>query len=434
VVTAERRVRCAGSNDFGQLGDGSLEAAAVLVEGADAKVSDVIDLAVGPRHACARVASGKVLCWGDDREGAVSGERDPGCSSSLVLGTAKGPRRASSNGASVCTWDGVGGARCWGEASLFAQTGRDLVAEPTDLPASTGARDVALGSWSDLACVASASGAVACWKKGTAIGGAVLAGVADAVEVEAGSAHACARTASGAIFCWGDNERGQLGRAEPAESDDAVALALPGAAPAVALSCYEQTCCAALKTGAVACWGDNAGAIAAPGRDDAAVTAPTLVPGSVSWAATAVALAGDSACALTAGGVPWCWGKDGLPEAVDGATGFNTISVGRAHACGLRTKPGDVGLRVACWGSNVEGQLGIDWRTDPQVDLHRAAPVEPPPASWGNTAWAAVTAAGDVTCAISADEARCWGGLGALQCGLGSDRRVSLPHEVEVPQ
>jgi serine/threonine-protein kinase len=71
--TKERIVRCTGQNEWGQLGDGTRNGRF------DAKdvtgVSAADQLAVGARHACARVG-GAVLCWGDDTRGAV-GARSP---------------------------------------------------------------------------------------------------------------------------------------------------------------------------------------------------------------------------------------------------------------------------------------------------------------------------------------------------------------------
>ena len=54
-----------GSNDSGQLGDGSLveRRRPTPVVG----IRGVAEIAVGAQHACARMADGTVRCWGDER-------------------------------------------------------------------------------------------------------------------------------------------------------------------------------------------------------------------------------------------------------------------------------------------------------------------------------------------------------------------------------
>lgn len=55
-------VRCRGSNDAGQLGDGTMatRSGAVQVSG----VFGALELALGDNHACARLADGSAWCWG----------------------------------------------------------------------------------------------------------------------------------------------------------------------------------------------------------------------------------------------------------------------------------------------------------------------------------------------------------------------------------
>ena len=56
------RVSCWGSNDNGQLGDGTTvdHFTPQLVPG----VMDAVEVAAGELHACARRATGGVVCWG----------------------------------------------------------------------------------------------------------------------------------------------------------------------------------------------------------------------------------------------------------------------------------------------------------------------------------------------------------------------------------
>lgn len=90
--------------------------------------------------------------------------------------------------------------------------------------------------------------------------------------------------------------------------------------------------------GAVECFGDDSFGQAEP------------PPGAYSQ----VASGRDVSCAIKAdGGAVVCWGNPVSPVvmAVPRLYGFEEITVGSYHACGLRQK------RVQCWGSNSMGQL-----------------------------------------------------------------------------
>ena len=63
VATSDGQVRCWGANSLGQCGQGVVSAslrAPVPVGG----VEDVIEVAAGSRHACARTANAQLYCWG----------------------------------------------------------------------------------------------------------------------------------------------------------------------------------------------------------------------------------------------------------------------------------------------------------------------------------------------------------------------------------
>lgn len=40
---------------------------------------------------------------------------------------------------------------------------------------------------------------------------APVVGLADVIQIGAGTDHVCARTTGGKVLCWGDNDHGQLG-------------------------------------------------------------------------------------------------------------------------------------------------------------------------------------------------------------------------------
>ena len=70
------QLRCAGANDFGQLGRGDTgeapqAAAPALDPDGAGPLSGIVEWGAGLRHACARVEAGDVYCWGDASDGQL---------------------------------------------------------------------------------------------------------------------------------------------------------------------------------------------------------------------------------------------------------------------------------------------------------------------------------------------------------------------------
>jgi alpha-tubulin suppressor-like RCC1 family protein len=76
---------------------------------------------------------------------------------------------------------------------------------------------------------------------------------------------------------------------------------------------------------------------------------------------------GEHTCALTDGGVTYCWGANSegqvgygfvadqlTPRRVTESLTFQTVAAGERHSCAVAQ-----GGTVYCWGDNFAGQLGI---------------------------------------------------------------------------
>jgi GH25 family lysozyme M1 (1,4-beta-N-acetylmuramidase) len=150
-----------------------------------------------------------------------------------------------------------------------------------------------------------------------------VAGLPPVRQLATGGEHTCALTEAGAVLCWGSNRFGELG--DGAEDDRATPRPVSGLeAGAVELSSGDRFTCGRLATGEVRCWGvRQLGQLGAelppsPPGERAALSSRTPVTVELASPASAIAAAGDHACAAISSGEIQCWGANERGQLGDG--------------------------------------------------------------------------------------------------------------------
>ena len=190
------------------------------------------------------------------------------------------------------------------------------------------------------------------------------------------------------------------------------------ATPTVVTAGGEYTC-VRLSDGTARCAGRNQFGQHGNGTfNDSSV----LDPVSNLTTATRVVAGDEFACALLADGTAKCWGLgesgqrgDGsfgtfavTPVAVNGLTGAVAIAAGYGHACALLSN-----ATLRCWGGNSEGQLGNGTTANPGTSQ--------PVTVSGISGASAVTTGAYHACALLGNGTlRCWGRNGQGQLGNGT--------------
>ncbi|HEU5183431.1 MAG TPA: Ig-like domain-containing protein [Gemmatimonadaceae bacterium] len=280
-------------------------------------------------------------------------------------------------------------------------------------------------------------------------------------SVSTGSATTCALTSSGAAHCWGDNTVGTLGIGSTAGPEQCIygscsmsPVAVTGGLTFSSIAVGgNRFACALTPNGNAYCWGSNEngrlGIGVATGPESCNPFAqepgapcssmPVLVTGGLTF--STLTSGGSHSCALTPGGVAYCWGSnlggqlgDGTtidrysPTRVAGGLEFASISAGSSHTCAL-TLVGE----AYCWGENGESQLGLGSTTGPELcpDQFGGRTCSTAPAAVaGGTRWETVVAGGYHTCALTtAGAAYCWGYNGGT-LGDGTTIARSTPTQV----
>ena len=353
-------------------------------------------IAAGGYHTCAVTTAGGAKCWGDNNSGELgNGSNTKSPVPVDVTGLIGGVAAVAAGLAHNCAVTSAGGVKCWG-AGQAGQLGNGSYAGspfPVDVTGLTSGVAIAAGDW-----------------------------------------HTCALTGAGGVKCWGSNSQGQLGIGSSDPPRSYVPLDVSGlTSGVVGIAAGGTSTCALLNTGGVQCWGANGSGQLGNGNYTDSYR-PVDVSGLTSGAAS-VAVGGLSVCALASTGGLKCWGSNAFGELGIGSFdplksnvpldnrltyGVTSVAGGFRHICALNS-PG--GAKTWCWGSNIEGQLGIG--TFPP---NGKAPLDVPGAGGA----VAITGGYDHTCALmsSPHAAKCWGRGLEGQLGNGENRTSYAPVDV----
>jgi len=236
-------------------------------------------------------------------------------------------------------------------------------------------------------------------------------------SIDIGTDFSCGFTNLGRGYCWGVGNVGQLGSAA-----DSTCFGSSGggqlpctispkrfAGPSLEFTAIQAGggfACGITKDKLVYCWGDNLlGEIGNGGKGAGAQPALATVA-QVRF--DSIAVGRTHACALSTTKQIYCWGNDGVgeqgeaptinsttPIPVPSSLTFSAVTAGDNHTCALANGT------AYCWGDNSSGQLG-----NGSVGGSSNVPI----AVSGNTSFASISAGGDHTCGLTTSgSAVCWG-------------------------
>ncbi len=252
-----------------------------------------------------------------------------------------------------------------------------------------------------------------------------------AVHLSAGHEHTCAALDDSNLWCWGAFDSGELGRAAASALPGLVTTMVPGWKASAGGARHT---CGLQFDKEILCWGDNARAqlgqpLATLGSTTPLPLASGPMPGR--WISLT---AGDThSCAIDDAFDLWCWGNNGssgalgggcadeatpVPRSVGGGD-WQSLDAYRRHTCALKEDGS-----LWCWGSNIDGALGVGDFDD------RCSPV-----AVGDARWQSLGIGAFHSCAISDEQSvSCWGGnqqgqLGRGYVGMGDKQTVPLAIE-----
>ena len=327
-------VYCWGDNFKGELGfpnsvNATIDSAAKVVG-----VNSVHQVAVGIVTTCAALDDGSALCWGDGADGMMGNETTGKSPTPVPSPTAVSMLtdvvQVAVGVGHVCARRIGGNVSCWGTdadgeiGDGKTGTGNDKLV-PFEVPRLAGVIDIA-ADWRHT-CVVTSDGHVSCWGQEDPVDGGtfnaltptVIPGVADATQVALGHDFGCALT-TGGVYCWGDNTFGQLGRGNVGGTELPAAL-VTGLSNATLLAAGGNNACALVAGGQVACWGDNAKGELGQGDPGFGPAAGTQSIVMQLPAAKSVSVGESHVCAVTRTNRAFCWGDNSAGELGSGSIG-----------------------------------------------------------------------------------------------------------------
>ncbi|MEM1334662.1 MAG: hypothetical protein AAGG08_14515, partial [Actinomycetota bacterium] len=271
-------VSCWGSDDAGQLGNGSSGSTAAPGGAVQLPAGRrAVAIGAGQEHSCALLDDGTVSCWGADDRGQLGDDAALAAieSPSPPISIPGGPAVAIDAGADhTCVMGSGLEVFCWGDGQYgqLGNGGLDIVRVPPADPVALAPRPDAIAAGQGATCALLDGSTMSCWgdaELGRLANGSTadtnvnapdgsvgFPGNRGATTIDLEDAHGCAVLDDGQIACWGSNGRGQLGDGTTVDRGVPVLVnGLNGTAVDVAVGLRHT--CALLDNGAILCWGDN---------------------------------------------------------------------------------------------------------------------------------------------------------------------------------
>ncbi len=370
-------------------------------------------LALGANHSCAITNDGRVKCWGanDDRQLGRPTDRKFDFMPDYVDGIANAEKIvAAVDQTCVITKDNQ--LWCWG------QHPQRRAANSDGLSSHAATRVQISSSESDNAKIS---------------------------EVALGFGFACViMHSSSTVQCWGTNNFGQLGNDNSPTDGTNIWPPNPTAGlptKARQIDSHGYHVCAALTDGQLRCWGSNnvgqigVGFSAGSAEPKPFYTTPQSPKGLTSEdVVSQVRVSFMHTCILRTDGQVKCWGGNSAGElgnnseeiATNDATAqpvlsnAKSLALGSGFSCAVLSSG-----EVSCTGSNRQGQLGIDYTTQPTSNQFETIP------NLDNVV--DVQAGNTHTCAVQSNgRVLCWGDNSSGQLGTNAELPDHNPKEVKL--
>ena len=214
---------------------------------------------------------------------------------------------------------------------------------------------------------------------------------------EARNQISCAIYDNGSLYCWGRNDHGQLGLGSTSGREDAPQYVDFGAGRTVTslgigssgAEGWEPNShtCVVLDNGSLMCWGANGdGQLGIGNVSSNGVWEPSFVNVGSGVTVISVATASSSTCALLSNQSVKCWGRNNFGQLGLGNISNNDVLtpqfvnfIGSSKPVSLHSGMNSYCAKldngsIACWGRNIDGELGLGNTTNQNKPVTLSTP------------------------------------------------------------
>jgi alpha-tubulin suppressor-like RCC1 family protein len=264
---------CWGSNDHGQLGDGTHETRPVPTPVAGGHIFESI--VAGGLATCGLTIDDALTCWGQNAYRSLANEDALSIATPRPVAPEHDFEMIATSGSHHCGRTMTGATWCWG-SNDHGQLGV-AAADPTCGPSPCASRPLELTSAPAF------------------------------VALALGREHTCGLGANGGAWCWGRNQSGQLGDASQADRQEP--MPVWGGHAFTHVSTNLSHTCGIDDAGRMLCWGQDSGRFGT-GEGTNRITALEPLHAAPDVTFRSISTGSGNTCAMDGSGVAWCWGDN----------------------------------------------------------------------------------------------------------------------------
>ena len=333
AILDDGSVSCWGENSNGQLGDGSRNPSLNPSKASMPLGRKAIEISSGSYHTCTLLDDGSIRCWGSNEFGQLGDGTTIERTSpvSVDFGSGVSAISVSSGESHTCAIMNDKSVKCWG-LNRNGQLGDGTLEDSTSpVHVSMGEADaVEVSSGSFHTCVITSGRDVMCWGEnwnGQLGDGSnsdsttpVMASVqsnSSAVTLDSGAFHTCLGMNDGTMYCWGFNKYGQLGNGGVSDSNTPQPSPLSSDQLIMQIGVGLFHSCGLFDSGELACWGDNSFGQLGDGTQ-ISHSSPEII--TLGTNATSLSVGHRHTCAILDDASLKCWGANEFGQVGDGST------------------------------------------------------------------------------------------------------------------
>ena len=358
AILDDSSLQCWGSNEFGQLGDGTTTDRMTMTEVSLDSARTATSISSGSDHTCSILDNGELQCWGRNNYGQL-GDGTNSHSITPVEATLSGvPVQISSGEWHTCAIMDDASLQCWGRNN-HGQLGDGTTTDSsTPVTVNIGEMVLAVSAGGSHTCAITKSWALKCWGSNDygqlGIGSTTSSSSpstvtvgGNAVAISAGGSHTCTLLQGNNVKCWGDNSKGQLGDGGTNQQNDAstVGATLSGA---ITIDSGRDHTCAVDSSDSLHCWGGGADGQVGDGSNSEQISTPVSIDLGNNLGALSISSGGSYTCVVGSNDLARCWG---------GGSNSGALSLGNSPSEFEISRWSYIGSSERDWNDN--GDLNI---------------------------------------------------------------------------